>query len=146
MNIIIRRAVQHDFAGVHELIKEFAVFQKTPEKVSISLQQMINEQDKIHCIIAEADHSEIVGFATYFSAYYSWTGRAIYLDDLYVKPSFRNAQVGKNLLDAVINIAKEEQCIKVRWQVSKWNENAIGFYKKMGALVDETEINCDLYL
>jgi hypothetical protein len=46
----------------------------------------------------------------------------------------------------VINLAKQEQCKKVRWQVSGWNSNAIAFYKKMGANIDSTEINCDLVL
>lgn len=52
----------------------------------------------------------------------------------------------KKLLDAVIELAKKEHCKKVRWQVSRWNENAIDFYKKIGAWIDETEINCDLII
>jgi diamine N-acetyltransferase len=54
--------------------------------------------------------------------------------------------MGKKLLDAIIAHAKKEQCRKLRWQVSNWNYNAISFYKKLGAVIDETEINCDLHL
>ena len=46
----------------------------------------------------------------------------------------------------VLDKAKKEKCNRVRWQVSKWNSSAIEFYKKIGAIVDDTELNCDLIL
>jgi hypothetical protein len=49
-------------------------------------------------------------------------------------------------LDAIIEMARQSHCKKVRWQVSNWNHRAIEFYKKRGATVDEVEINCDLLL
>jgi len=49
-------------------------------------------------------------------------------------------------MDEVFELAKQEGCKKVRWQVSKWNKNAIEFYKKKGAVIDDVEINCDLIL
>ena len=146
MNAIIRIANEKDFPAILSLIKEFSIFQKTPEKVSISLEQMINEKNFFQCFVAETDDQEIVGFASFFFAYYSWSGKALYLDDLYVKANYRKQGVGKKLLDVVIDHAKKEQCKKLRWQVSNWNANAISFYKKIGAVIDETEINCDLNL
>jgi diamine N-acetyltransferase len=70
----------------------------------------------------------------------------MYLDDLYVREAYRKQSVGKKLLDEVIGLALREQCKKLRWQVSGWNSNAIAFYEKMGAMIDRTEINCDLVL
>ena len=70
----------------------------------------------------------------------------MYVDDLFVKNSFRNKGIGKQLLNAVINMAKENGCKKVRWQVSDWNTNAIDFYKSLGAEINNTERNCDLVL
>ena len=142
----IRKANEQDFPGVLSLIKEFAIFQKTPEKVTISLAQMVEDKDCFQCLVAETDDKELVGFASYFFAYYSWSGKAIYLDDLYVQEASRKKEVGSRLLDAIINIAKQEQCKKVRWQVSQWNSNAIEFYKNMGAVIDDTEINCDFVI
>lgn len=146
VQVTIRKATHLDFADILSLIKEFSVFQKTPKKVSITLEQMTSEKDFFHCFAAETEDKQIVGFATFFFAYYSWSGKALYLDDLYVKEDFRKFSIGKNLLNKVILHAKEEQGKKVRWQVSKWNENAIDFYKKVGAAIDETEINCDLII
>ena len=104
---------------------------------------MIKEKNLFQCLVAETVDNEIIGFATFFFAYYSWTGKALYLDDLYVRESFRKQSVGRKLLDQIIHVAKDSQCKKVRWQVSKWNLNAIDFYKKMGAGIDDVEINCD---
>jgi len=68
----------------------------------------------------------------------------LYMDDLYVRPDFRGAGVGTKLINEVIAFAKAENCKKLRWQVSEWNQPAIDFYKSLGANVDAVESNCDL--
>ena len=146
MSISIRKADEQDFPAILSLIKEFSIFQKTAEKVSISLDQMLLEKNYFQSFVAETEDGKIVGFASFFFAYYSWSGKALYLDDLYVQGSHRKQGIGKKLLDSVIEHAKKEKCKKLRWQVSNWNANAISFYRKMGAEIDDIEINCDLCL
>ena len=146
MNTTIRRASEQDFPAILGLIKEFSVFQGTPEKVTITLEQMKEERDLFQAFVAEAEDGAVVGFATFFFAYYSWTGKALYLDDLYVQEAYRKQGTGKKLLNAVIDLATAHGCKKLRWQVSRWNTHAIGFYKSIGASIDEVEINCDLPL
>ena len=144
MSITIRKADPSDFAAIFSLIKEFSIFQKTPEKVIITLEQMMADANIFQGFVAEKDNKDIIGFASFYFTYYSWSGRGLYLDDLYVTETYRNKGVGKMLLEKVIALAKNSQCKKVRWQVSKWNSNSIEFYKKMGATVDDMEANCDL--
>lgn len=146
MPVSIRRATEQDYAAVLDLIKEFSIFQGTPEKVTITLEQMKEESAFFQAFIAETEDGEVAGFATFFFAYYSWTGKALYLDDLYVKQAYRKQGIGKMLLHAVTSLATGNGCKKLRWQVSKWNAHAIEFYKSMGATIDEIEINCDLAL
>jgi GNAT superfamily N-acetyltransferase len=145
MTIDIRKAEPADFEEIYSLIIEFAEFIKTPEKVITTPSQMIKDKDYFNCFIAVAKN-KVVGFATYFIAYYSWTGKAVYLDDLYVLEKYRRLGIGNKLLDKVIETAKSENCKKVKWQVSNWNKKAIEFYKMRGATIDEVEINCDLKL
>lgn len=145
MDVIIRKATENDFEEVYSLIKEFALFIKTPGKVSITPEQMILDKDYFQCLVA-VEGERIIGFATYFFAYYSWTGKAIYLDDLFVLEEFRGRNVGTMLMDSVFDTGRKENCTKVRWQVSNWNSKAIEFYKKRGAVIDDVEINCDLKL
>ena len=141
----IRVANPHDFQAVFDLIKEFATFIKTPEKVLITPEQMIKDQDFFNCIVAEVEN-EIVGFATYFFGYYSWSGRAIYLDDLYVQEKYRGKELGTMLFDKVVELGKKDGCGQMRWQVSNWNHNAQEFYKSKGAKIDDVDINCILQL
>ena len=63
MKILIRKAYETDFPEIIDLIKEFALFQKTPEKVSISLGQMIKDKDIFRCLVAVVEN-EIVGLVS----------------------------------------------------------------------------------
>lgn len=145
MKIEIRKATTDDFEDVYDLIVEFATFIKTPEKVKITSEQMISDQHIFNCLIVVHD-KEIIGFATYFFSYYSWSGKAIYLDDLFIRPDYRGQGIGSLVFDHIKEIGEKEDCFKMRWQVSKWNDKAQEFYKRKGALIDKTEINCDLIL
>lgn len=144
MPLTIRHATENDFAEVLNLVKELAIYQKTPERVLNTVEQMKAEQEYFRCLVAENDNKEIIGIASYFFAYYTWVGKSLYLDDLYVKQSQRGQGAGAQLLDALIAIAKKENCKRVRWQVSDWNEPAINFYKKRGVEIDHEPCNCDV--
>ncbi len=146
MNFNIRTATPADFLSVLALINEFSVFQKTPEKVTITLEQMQNDWNLFKCFVAENEAKQIFGFATFYFTYNSWSGKGLYLDDLYVQEKYRKHKIGSRLLYTVIDFAKKENCKRLRWLVSKWNTNAIEFYKKIGAAVEETEMMCDLKL
>jgi len=145
INTTIRPVERDDLPAVYALFQEFAVFQKTPEKLYITLEELVADAEQFKCLVAVAD-GQIVGFATWFFAYYSWTGRGVYLDDLYVRESHRKYGIGRQLLDAVIDLARENNCRTVRWLVSRWNVNAIEFYKRIGAYVDDTEMTAVLPL
>jgi len=144
--ITIRAAIPDDFTCVYTLIREFAVFQKTPEKVSITPAVMLADKDLFKCLVAENVDGKIVGFATFFFAYYSWSGKALYLDDLYVQQPYRQQHTGMSLLNEVIRYARDADCKNIRWLVSSWNSKAIEFYKKLGAVTDEGQIICELKL
>ena len=145
MEYLIRPIEPRDYPKIIELFKEFALFEKLPEKMTNSVSQIENDKELFNCFIAETNDT-IIGYTTYFYAYYSWIGKSLYLDDLYVTQKHRNKGLGKKLLNTVINLAKENNCKKVRWQVSSWNKNAQNFYKNIGAEIDNIELNCDLIL
>jgi len=144
MDINIRVAEETDFAQIVELFKELSVFEKLPEKMVNSVERMMEEKAFFHCYVAETEGRMIVGYATHFFCYYTWIGKSLYMDDLYVKPDFRGKGIGTLLIQKVIDYAKETKCHKLRWQVSTWNNPAIEFYKSLGAEIDHTEQNCDL--
>ena len=146
MKINIRKATEQDFEQINILFREFAEFERLPEKMINSVERMKAEKDLFNCFVAETPDSGIIGYAAYFFCYFTWTGKAMYMDDLYVKPDYRGTGVGSSLINQVINYAKESGCHKLRWQVSDWNKPAKGFYIKLGAEICNVEQNCDLML
>ncbi|MBS2099227.1 GNAT family N-acetyltransferase [Carboxylicivirga linearis] len=146
MEYKIRTIKISDYSNLIEMFKEFAAFQKMPDAMLNSTELMERESELINGFVIENKSGELLGYATCFYAYYTWIGKSMYMDDLYVKPKFRGKGLGQKLIQAVIQKAKEENCKKVHWQVSGWNTNAIEFYKKLGAKVDDVESNCDYLL
>jgi len=146
MNITIREIKADDFTGLISLFTEFATFEKTPEKMTNTVDRMTVEQEFFNGFVALNDSEEIVGYVTHFFAYYTWIGKSLYMDDLYVKEEFRGHGIGTGLINKVIEYAKTTNCQKVKWQVSEWNKPAIEFYKSLGASIDSVESNCDLLL
>lgn len=143
MEIIIRQGVIDDFPSVLELVKELAVFEKAPGQVINNVDKMIEEQDFFDFFVATAA-GEIVAVALYFFAYYTWVGKSLYLDDIYVKTSYRGRKIGIRLLKEIFKVAKKEKCNRVRWQVLNWNKDAIEFFLKLNVIIDDQWLNCDL--
>ena len=144
MNITIRTTEPKDYPAVLELIKELALFERAPEKVTNTVELMQEENHYFQSLVAEKEDGEIVGMAIYFFAYYTWVGKSLYLDDIVVKEKYRGNKIGTKLLDKVIEFGNENNCKRIRWQVLDWNTNAIEFYRKYGAKLDGEWINCDI--
>jgi GNAT superfamily N-acetyltransferase len=142
-DINIRTATEVDFPAILSLIKELAAFEKASEKVTNSVELMNKEKELFRCFVAETESKEIVGMALYFFAYYTWVGKSLYLEDIYVKESFRKQKIGTALLGKLFEVANKEDCKRVRWQVLSWNEAAIQMYIKNGAEIDDEWLNCN---
>lgn len=144
MEIKIRTAVERDFPKILELIHELAVFENQTDQLLNTVERMLEEKEFFNCYVAETPVGRIVGYATYIFCYYTWVGKSLYMDDLYVLPEYRGKGIGTRLIGKVIDHARETRCHRLRWQVSNWNSKAIVFYKSLGAVINETEKNCDL--
>lgn len=148
MNIEIRNAIASDVPRIKKLIEALALYEKAPEEVTITEQELLEdgfgEKAIYQCKVAENNH-ELVGFALFYTAYSTWKGKYIYLDDLFVYEEYRKHGIGKKLIDEVILYAKKTNANQVRWQVLEWNELAINFYKKFPVTFDGEWINCKVY-
>lgn len=144
--VTIREINENDFPTLIELFKEFATFQKSAQQMTNSVEQMQKEMEYIGGYVAISAENSIVGYATCFFAYYSWIGKSLHLDDLYVKPEFRGKGVGTLLITKIKEHAINSNCKKLSWQVSNWNQPAIAFYKSLGATIDTDRSDCYLWL
>ena len=143
MNFTIRSAVEADFPAILDIIKALALFENAPEKVTNTVEQMLAEKEYFKCFVAVDEDEKIIAICLYFFAYYTWVGKSLYLDDLYVLEPYRKQGVASALLNKLFEVARNETCHRVRWQVLDWNESAIRLYEKCGATIDSAWLNCD---
>ncbi len=146
MDFTIREAERKDISQLIKRFTEFSVFEKKPDRMFNTEEKMLRQMDFFNAFVVELADGKIVGYLSYFFCYYTWSGKAIYMDDFYVMPEYRGNAFGKQLIDRLIDLAKKEDCYKIRWQVSKWNGKAIKFYTALGAEIEDIELDCDLIL
>ena len=147
MNLMVRKGTKDDMAAVYALVCELALFEKAPEQVITSVEQMqqdgFGEHPVFYSLVAELD-GKVVGAAVYFLKYSTWKGRGIYLDDIVVTESCRGKGIGSKLFDALLVEAEAMKVNQLHWQVLEWNTPAIKFYEKYKAEFDNEWINCKL--
>jgi len=146
MNLIIREIADTDFEDLLMLFQEFADFQNSSEKMINTLEQMEKDKDLFSGFIVKDESGTPVAYIVFFFFYSTWSGKMLYIEDIYVREQYREKGVGSQLIRRAIDVAKREGCSKMRWQVSNWNANAIGFYESLGAEIDKVEMNCNLTL
>lgn len=136
----IRTATPADMPAVLNLIKELAIFEKEPDAVVITVDDLIKdgfgETPLFNVIVAEKDNV-IIGMALFYYRFSTWKGKTIHLEDLIVTETERGTGAGMALYKEVIKIAKNEGVRRVEWVVLNWNTPAINFYKNSGATVLE---------
>src|SRR5579864_6096859 len=135
--LAIRPAATHDAPTLSTLIHELAEFEHLEQECGITEDDILREgfgaEPKFRAVIAEWS-GEAVGYALFFPFFSSFQGRpGLFLDDIFVRPAFRNRGIGKSLLAHVAGIAWKEKFFCMRWEVLDWNKPAIDFYNSLGA-------------
>lgn len=136
MDFKVRLGEEKDMQAVFNLITELAVFEKEPEAVEITVEDLVrdgfSEKPKFKVFVAEQE-SNIIGIALFYERFSTWKGRAIHLEDLIVTKSKQKIGAGKALYTAVLKYAHDNNFNRVAWEVIDWNTNAVDFYKSTGA-------------
>jgi GNAT superfamily N-acetyltransferase len=136
--MIIRKATKEDMKSVLDLIQELATFEKEPDAVVISVDDLIRdgfgENPLFHTFVAEVNQ-EVIGIALYYYRYSTWKGKTIHLEDLIVKENQRGSGAGFALYSEIIAQGKRDKVRRIEWNVLDWNTPAIDFYNKSGAKI-----------
>jgi GNAT superfamily N-acetyltransferase len=117
MNAFIRPAQQTDVAAIFALIQELALYEKAPEQVTNTAEQLaidLFEKELCEAIVAEKEN-QVVGFALYYTSYSTWKGACLYLEDFYVIESERQHGIGQLLFDQVVQTAKDRKVQRMDW-------------------------------
>ncbi|MCQ2512059.1 MAG: GNAT family N-acetyltransferase [Lachnospiraceae bacterium] len=131
-----RYAEEKDIPLILQFIKELAEYEKMLDQVVATealLKEWIFDKKKAEVLFVMEDYCE-VGFALFFHNFSTFLGRAgIYLEDLYVKPTYRGKGYGKGILKKLAQIAVERGCGRLEWWCLDWNKPSIDFYLSLGA-------------
>lgn len=147
MKVIVREGINSDLPQVLSLIRELADYEKCPNEVSNTAEDM--ERDgfgpgKVFNFIVADYNAKIVGAAIYYIKYSTWKGKCVFLEDIIVTESARGNKIGERLFERIIKVSKDLGVKRMEWQVLSWNEPAINFYKQFNANFDNEWINCKL--
>ena len=134
----IRLAQPADAEDIHRLIYELAVYEKAPEEMVATIDQintsLFNANPVAFCHVAEVD-GKVVGIALWFLNYSTWLGKAgIYLEDLFVQSEYRGHGIGKGFMQTLAALCVERGYERFQWWVLDWNKPSIDFYESLGAV------------
>lgn len=136
--VVLRGAVPADVPVIAALIRALARYERLEDECFASEAaleaHLFGPRPFAEALVAEAGGTP-AGFALFFHSYSTFlTKPGIYLEDLFVVPERRGLGIGEALLARLARLAVERGCGRLEWSVLKWNEPAIGFYERLGAL------------
>jgi len=137
-SFFIRQAEPDDVPLILAFIKDLAAYEKLSHEVvatEVLLEEtLFGERRTAEVLIGEYQGIP-AAFALFFHNFSTFLGRpGIYLEDLFVKPSFRGKGLGKCMLTYLGHLARKRGCGRLEWWVLDWNTPAIDFYKSMEAV------------
>ena len=136
--VCIRAATTADIPAILAMIRELAEFERMLDLVRATEEglrtHLFGPSRAAESVLACDREGRPLAYAIFFHNFSTFVGApGLYLEDLYVRPPYRGQGIGKQLLVYLARLAKERGCQRFEWSVLDWNENAIRFYKSLGA-------------
>lgn len=148
MSFQIGEAAEKNIPQIIALMSEFAEFEKLAHAFEITendLRAALFGADAFaSCLIAESGGA-VAAYAIFFPVFKTFRGeQSMFLEDLYVSAKMRGRGLGFALLKEVALRAREKRCVRMDWQALRWNAPAVEFYKKIGAAIDDENLDFSL--
>jgi len=135
----ISSAIESDVPILLALIRELAEFERLAHELEVTADSLcaalFGKRPVAAALLARVNGAP-AGYAVYYQTFSTFVGRpGIFLDDIYVRPEFQKRGIGRALLEAVAKIGMEIGGGRFEWIALRWNENALRFYRSLGAKV-----------
>ncbi len=132
----VRRADETDIALLFELIHCMAVYEKRPQDMTGTREQLkywLFERKIATALIARRGE-EAVGYALYYPAFGSFAAVGkVHLEDLFLKEEYRGRGLGRHFLGRIAEFVLAEGYTEMEWSCLDWNKPSIAFYERLGA-------------
>ena len=152
MDVAVRAAAPEDIDAFVDLLAEMKHFYGAQDlgpvdqsRLSID-EALFSDAPSAFALLAWRGPTP-VGLATYS---YHWPAlgltRSLYLKELYVSAPARRLGAGRALMRALFEVASRQGCSRVEWTTDVPNTDAQDFYKRLGALPDQSKVLYRVYL
>ena len=132
--LFVRPVVPTDFSDWLPLWEGYNSFYKRTLPLEITQttwERFLDPQEPMFALVA-VENGQILGLAHYlFHRNTAMLSHACYLQDLFTTESVRNRGIGKALIEAVYEKAKEQGSPRVYWQTHETNTVAKKLYDKI---------------
>lgn len=134
---LIRLAREGDEVEIVRLVKALATYEREPDAVNLDVsllhEALFASRPAASALVAEGP-DRLVGLALWYRTFSTWTGLpGMHLEDIYVEPESRRFGLGRRLMAELARICAEQGLARLEWEVLKWNEPALAFYRSLGA-------------
>jgi GNAT superfamily N-acetyltransferase len=138
---MIRTATADDVPTILGFIRDLADYERLAHEVVADEARLratlFGPRPGAEVLIAE--DPDPIGFALFFTSYSTFLAKpGLYLEDLFVRPAARGRGIGLALMAALAKVCIDRDYGRFEWSVLDWNEPALGFYRKLGAVPMET--------
>lgn len=144
--IVVTAAQPSDAEAIAVLAEEMDRFYGAPsaEPREVRLRQireaLFTDHPSAYAMLAW-DGDDLAGFAAYS---FLWPAvgltRSLFLKELYVVEAARRSGVGRQLMQALFEVAVKQDCSRVEWQTETDNVDARAFYTGMGVSEHEGKV------
>jgi GNAT superfamily N-acetyltransferase len=133
----IRAARLEDVGLLLVLFRELAEYEHLEHELRATEElvgeALFGERPAAEALIAEVG-SQTAGYAIFFPTFSTFLAKqGMWLEDVFVRPAHRKGGVGRALVAAVAARARERGSERLEWSALRWNELALGFYRRLGA-------------
>ncbi|MFC3124660.1 GNAT family N-acetyltransferase [Pseudoroseomonas globiformis] len=135
----LRDARPRDAETVERLVRALAEYEKLGHEAKASAGDFYAAlaTKRVRGLIAEVE-GEAVGFCLWYETFSTFTGKAgFWIEDVFVEPEHRRLGIGSAIFRKVAQLAVAEGYPRVEWAVLDWNEPAIAFYRRIGAVAQD---------
>ena len=134
--ITFRYARKADIPLILQFIRELAKYEGLENQLNVSeesIEDWIFIRNKAEVLFETVDN-EVIGFCLFYHNFSTFMGGAgLYIEDLYIRPEYRNCGYGKKLFEKAAQIAVDRECKKLEFSCPNSNTTSMEFYKHMGA-------------
>lgn len=134
----VRPATPQDLPELVRLVRALAEYEKLlPEARGTQRDfdaALFGPRPAAHALIAEWD-GRLAGFALWYWTFSTFTARrGLWVEDVFVEEDLRGFGIGHALFRRMAQEAVAIGCARMEWSVLDWNETAVRFYRRLGAV------------